>query len=259
MDIIADFIPLGRNNRPAHPMLPIYITIHETGNRSIGADAKMHARYLKGDSAAANSVSWHFTVDDHSVYQHLPVIESAYHAGDGGQGIGNRQSIGIEICVNADGNIEQAKENAQWLVGKLMVDRGILIGNVVQHNHWSGKNCPQTMRETNTWTAFKNGIQKVEANTMTDQTKTWQRYLTTRGYPLNADGDFGQKSLDASMALVKKLDDLVTARNVEIATLKKSIATLTSEKQTLNVNLTAAKVNLSTANAKITAAKLALN
>lgn len=93
-------------------------------------------------------------MDDHEIYHHIPDNEKAWHAGDGSLGTGNLHSIGIELCVNADGDFEQTKKNAAWLVAKLMKDNSIPIGNVVQHNHWSGKNCPQTIRETGTWDAF---------------------------------------------------------------------------------------------------------
>ena len=71
-----------------------------------GADAAAHAA----------PVSWHYTVDDLSIYQHLPDGERAYHAGDGGSGPGNATSIGIEICVDAGGDFEQAKANVAALV-----------------------------------------------------------------------------------------------------------------------------------------------
>jgi hypothetical protein len=252
MEIVQDFIPVGRKNRPAHPMLPTYITVHETGNKSVGANAQMHARYLKGSTANDAPVSWHFTVSSEQIYQHLPVIESAFHAGDGGQGIGNRQSIGIEICVNADGNFEKAKANAQWLIRTLMAERHIKIENVVQHNHWSGKNCPQTMRETNTWKPFIDGIQKVEGNTMTNETKVWQGTLVKAGYPLVIDGNFGPASLSAS-------NSLLTARNVEIASLKKAIegqkkaiADLNAKLSTANVNVITLTANNKTLTTKIT-------
>ncbi|BBP91820.1 hypothetical protein BsIDN1_54380 [Bacillus safensis] len=49
------------------------------------------------------------------------------------------KSIGIEICENADGSFEQAVENAQWLIRKLVEDFGIPLSNVVPHKHWAGK------------------------------------------------------------------------------------------------------------------------
>ena len=54
-------------------------------------------------------MSWHYTVDDHAIVQHLPDYETAYHAGDGKDGPGNTTSIGIEICVNAGGDFAQLR------------------------------------------------------------------------------------------------------------------------------------------------------
>ena len=150
--IISD----GRKNRPGRDTNPdTYITIHETGNAAKGADAAAHGAYL--DSAAGEDalVSWHYTVDDHAIVQHLPDYETAYHAGDGKAGPGNTTSIGIEICVNAGGDFEAAKANAAALVRLLMEEHGIPLDNVVQHNRWNGKDCPKTIRATaGAWEAF---------------------------------------------------------------------------------------------------------
>ncbi|MFP3636962.1 N-acetylmuramoyl-L-alanine amidase family protein, partial [Bacillus sp. SIMBA_033] len=97
-----------------------------------------HASFVKRSSTA---VSWHYTVDENCIYQHLPLNENGWHAG-AGRGTGNMKSIGIEICENADGNFEKAIENAQWLIRQLMQEQGISLSNVVPHKHWSGKECP---------------------------------------------------------------------------------------------------------------------
>src|SRR5690606_26845966 len=68
-----------------------------------------------------------------------------HHAGDG-RGGGNTESIAIEICVNSDGDFRKAVENAAKLTRKIMKDEGISIMNVVQHNAWSGKDCPTFLR-----------------------------------------------------------------------------------------------------------------
>ncbi len=140
MNIIQDFIPASNGNRPGYALTPTYITIHETANTSAGADAAMHARYVKNPTTA---VSWHFTVDDgQTIYQHLPLNENGWHAGDGGSGTGNRQSIGIEICVNRDGDFQQAMRNAAQLTRQLMDQFQVPLDRVVAHQHWSGKRCP---------------------------------------------------------------------------------------------------------------------
>lgn len=152
VSIIEQIISSTNANRPGGNYTKSYITIHETGNKDAGAGAKNHANWLS--NGANGEIGYHYTVDDHEIYHHIPDNEKAWHAGDGGLGTGNLHSIGIELCVNADGDFEQTKKNAAWLVAKLMKDNSIPIGNVVQHNHWSGKNCPQTIRETGTWDAF---------------------------------------------------------------------------------------------------------
>lgn len=147
-DIVKDFIPKGRRNRPGHAMRPFFICIHETGNKSVGAGAKSHARYLKGDAAANTPVSWHFTTDGKESVQHLPLDESGFHAGDG-QGPGNRLSIGIEICVNSDGNWSRTQLNAAKLVVHLIQTVPSLKPFpecMKQHFDFNGKNCPQTLR-----------------------------------------------------------------------------------------------------------------
>lgn len=120
-----------------------YITIHETANTNNGADAEAHADLQSGGNA--RDASWHYQVDDHSAYQSFEEDIQCWHAGDGG-GNGNMKSIAIEICVNKDGNFHQAVMNAASLTAQIMKNNGIPIGNVVQHNKWSGKNCPTYLR-----------------------------------------------------------------------------------------------------------------
>ncbi|WHX46106.1 peptidoglycan recognition protein family protein [Bacillus pumilus] len=150
--IIKDFIPKSNRNRPGNYMKPLYITVHNTANTDKGANALRHVNYVKKPDTAT---SWHFTVDDKVIYQHLPLNENGWHAGDG-RGTGNMKSIGIEICENADGNFEKAVENAQWLIRQLMQDQGIPLTNVVPHKRWSGKQCPRKL--LNRWDSFKAGI-----------------------------------------------------------------------------------------------------
>ena len=153
--IQQDIIPAGRRNRPGGRNPDVYITIHETGNTDAGADAEAHGKYLTGSAGEASLTSWHYTVDDHAIVQHLPDNETAYHAGDGAGGPGNAQSIGVEICVNADGDFGAAKANAAALVRLLMAEHGIPLGNIKQHHDWNGKNCPATIRATpGAWEAF---------------------------------------------------------------------------------------------------------
>lgn len=162
MEIIQDFIPLGNINRPERTNSMEFITIHNTGNTKIGADADNHIGYLKN---LKEKTSWHYTVDDKCICQHLPDNECAFHTGDGfGLKSGNRRSIGIEICMNPDCDLLKATENAVKLTRYLMKKYNIPITNVVQHNKWSGKNCPQMIRagKPYDWNTFINKVMEVE-------------------------------------------------------------------------------------------------
>lgn len=143
-------------------MVPKYITIHNTDNENAGADALGHAAYLKGGSAG--STGWHFTVDDKKIVQHIPCNENAYHAADGAYGPGNTTSIGIEICMNSDGDYAKAEANAIELIRYLMQKYNIPLENVVPHKQWYNKNCPSRILPR--WDAFiltiKAGIKPVQ-------------------------------------------------------------------------------------------------
>lgn len=132
-----------------------YITIHETGNTNEGANALNHAKYINNDS----SDTWHYTVDDTQVIQHFNDSVQCWHCGDG-KGDGNLNSIGIEMCINSDGNINKTIDNTIELVQYLMNKYNISIDNVVQHYKWSGKNCPSNIRSGKpiTWNTFINKI-----------------------------------------------------------------------------------------------------
>lgn len=160
--IIDSILPSGRKNRPGGKNSMEYITVHETGNYAYGADAAAHASYLKTTS---EKVSWHYSVDQAEIYRHIPDNEVAWHAGTSA---GNSRSIGIEICVNGDGDFNRAVENTAELVRYLMELHGIPIERVVQHNRWNGKNCPANLR-LGGWQEFLAKCAKKEVNDMTKQ------------------------------------------------------------------------------------------
>ncbi len=132
--IIQHLIPVSNKlARPQYTMKPEYITIHNTGNP--GASALANSQYV---DTVNNYVSWHFTVGPGEVYQELPITESAWHAGDGAQGDGNRKSIGIEIA-----EVNGSEETAIKFIAQLITATGISVDKVVPHQNWSGKNCPR--------------------------------------------------------------------------------------------------------------------
>jgi N-acetylmuramoyl-L-alanine amidase len=144
-------VPQDHPIRSNQPMQPLWITIHETANTASGANAEMHARYMLSQEAIDRQVLWHATVDQDQIIQHLPWTEVGWHAGDGLHGPGNTQSIGIELCVNADGDFAKTQRLAAQLVAQLIQKLPSFKPFpecVVQHNHWSGKDCPHQLRAT---------------------------------------------------------------------------------------------------------------
>jgi N-acetylmuramoyl-L-alanine amidase len=154
----VDLIPRGRPNRPGTKLDgPRYITIHDTDNAGKGAGAASHARYLKRTTDDGPATSWHFTVDDQGVYQHLPLDEVAWHAGDGHTpGGGNRASLGIKICENSDGDRAKAEDRAAWLTARLLARFSLGLEKVAPHQHWyPEKSCPHILpHRPGGWDAF---------------------------------------------------------------------------------------------------------
>ena len=136
-----------------------YIVIHDTGNSNKGADADAHFRYFNG---ADRQSSAHYFVDDKQVLQLVEDNNASWHCGDGKgkYGVTNVNSIGIEICVNRDGNYKKAVETTIELTKYLMKLYNIPLENVVRHYDSSRKICPASMSANNwkAWDEFKQAL-----------------------------------------------------------------------------------------------------
>ncbi|TDL57833.1 hypothetical protein E2R60_04960 [Paenibacillus dendritiformis] len=143
IEIKQRLLPDGRPNKPSRSMKPQYITIHNTDNAKPDATAEAHASYVINGSGGRQA-SWHFTVDDKEIYQHLRENEQGWHAGDG-SGPGNASSIGVEVCMYLKMKTEQCWQNAAWLVARLLDKHKLGIDRVVPHQKWSGKRCPSQL------------------------------------------------------------------------------------------------------------------
>ena len=164
MQIIERLAPLGCNCRPGIPRTGFMgVTIHNTSNWSNGANALAHANLLR-NGWRDKFVSWHYVVDKDYAVRCIPENETAWCQGDGANGNGNRKTISVEICDNADGNIKQATDNAVELVADILRRNGItnVNGHIFQHNHWTGKDCPYDIRRGNPydWNTFVNKVQE---------------------------------------------------------------------------------------------------
>ena len=131
-----------------------YIVIHDTGNRSAGADAQSYFNYF---NSANRDSSADFFVDDKDIWQVNDYAKYyTWHCGDGKgkYGITNQNSIGVEMCINSDGDYENAYNNLIEVTKYLMDKLNITADYVVRHYDASRKNCPQTFTEER-WNDFK--------------------------------------------------------------------------------------------------------
>ena len=217
-----------------------FITVHDTASGAPSANGRAHANWINSmanDPNSTTTVSWHFTVDENGIIQHLPFDEVGYHAGDGTsvklnytdtlikaenlnckvtisedgffeingnktfieapknneggivknnqlpyQGInvkisnegtyllgntywnnsygilankgGNLNSVGIETCVNYGADYIKTMRINAYLVASLLIRYNLGIERVKQHNFFSGKDCPMTIRHANMWEEF---------------------------------------------------------------------------------------------------------
>ena len=137
-----------------------YIVIHDTQNKSKGADADAHFNYFNGGNRNSSA---DFFVDDEKILQVNDYTKYyTWQVGDGKgkYGITNQNSIGIEICINADGDYDKAFLNAVEVTKYLMKELDIPADRVVRHYDASRKNCPASMC-ANSWAKWKEFKDKI--------------------------------------------------------------------------------------------------
>lgn len=157
-------IKFNRSNRGGTPIK--YIVVHDTGNPSRGANATAHYNYFNGGDRSSSA---DFFVDDTQVlcvndyYKYY-----TWHCGDGHgkYGITNRNSVGIEFCINVDSDRDKTLERTAQLVRELMQELNIPIDRVVRHYDASRKNCPQSM-SGNGWAQWYKFKEKLKGEDLT--------------------------------------------------------------------------------------------
>lgn len=144
------------------------ITIHNTAN---DAPAKNEVSYMKTNN---NEVSFHIAIDDTEAIQAIPFNRNAWHAGDGGNGDGNRNYIAVEICYSKSGGTKftNAENRAVKEVAMLCKQLGFTVNNIKAHRDFSGKNCPHRTDIT----SFKNRVQ-AELNAMNKPNRATYRVI----------------------------------------------------------------------------------
>ena len=70
-----------------------FVTCHDTGDYQFNAE-----QWADEVTTSSRQASWHFTVDDTQIIQHIPLNEVAYHAGDGGR-VYQLRDTGVKYTV----------------------------------------------------------------------------------------------------------------------------------------------------------------
>lgn len=157
----TDFLPTDYAGYSGIERRIRYIVIHETDNYSSTATAKAHDSFLHSEKQKDIPLSWHYTVDENEIYHHLPDDIAGYHASDGMKAKGgNKSGVGIELCVNQGSDFAKTTDNAAKLTAYLLYSYKLDINDVKQHYDFSGKDCPDRLREKDNWESFLSLVQK---------------------------------------------------------------------------------------------------
>lgn len=155
MKVIQNLVPASKyNTKCPYTMQAEAIVVHNTANDATAANEV--AYMIRND----NQVSFHYAIDDKEIVQGIPENRNAWHAGDGGNGPGNRKGLSIEICYSKTGGpkfIEAEKLAAKFIAFKLK-EKGWGIERVKTHQMYSKKYCPRRTLDMG-WQRFINMIQ----------------------------------------------------------------------------------------------------
>lgn len=158
-----------------YKMTPTRIVVHNSAN---DASADEEIKFMHKTKAQGGvQVSYQYAVDDIEVVQGLPENRNGWHAGDG-DGKGNREGIGIEICYSyckkkVNGNwvadeekwnkyyknkFIKAEQNAVELIVDILKRYGWGIDKVTKHQDYMNKYCPHRTLDMG-WDRFLKMIQ----------------------------------------------------------------------------------------------------
>lgn len=137
----------------------LWIVVHESGMPKEKNNAELLAQIqVRNAKQGGREASWNYQVDEGKIYQSFDDSIVCWHASDGTrvEGGGNNNGIGIEMCINSDGNYEGAMRLDAKLIAQLMYKYNLTLDNVKRHFDFAPdkKQCPYYMIETNRWTEF---------------------------------------------------------------------------------------------------------
>ena len=143
----------------------LWIVVHESGMPGVGNNAELLAQIQdRNAKQGGRQASWNYQVDEGKIYQSFDDSIICWHASDGtsSRGSGNSNGIGIEMCINQDGNYDGAMNLNAKLIAHLMLKYNLTLDNVRRHYDFAPdkKQCPYYMIETNRWTEFRELISR---------------------------------------------------------------------------------------------------
>jgi len=150
------FVPPGtgiRYNKGVSPLVIKGVVWHWTANIAKGADAEAHFKYWRTPTTQYGA---HYVVDDKKIIHVVPDNEVVWHAGPAASYTSfiknkfpkgaNSSCIGVEMCVNSDGEWAKTYINAVNLGAYLCINYGWTPDeNFVRHYDCTKKDCPRMM------------------------------------------------------------------------------------------------------------------
>lgn len=130
----------------------VWIVVHESGMVTPGVNAEFLAKSQWNSAyyGTSRNASWNYQVDDGAIYQSYGDDIYCWHASSKR---GNSNSIGIEMCVNPEGDFNVAMRNDARLIAYFLHKYSLGMLNVKQHHDFApdGKNCPENIRNDHRW------------------------------------------------------------------------------------------------------------
>jgi N-acetylmuramoyl-L-alanine amidase len=178
---IVDMLLTNKNARPGTKITPRGLVIHWTANERKGANAVANRNYFNNPTTEASA---HYIVDDKQIVRCLPENEMAYHVGAKQykpeavaklSSYPNNCTIGIEMCVNKDGNFQETYRRTVELAADILKRYGWGVDRLWRHFDITGKNCPAYfvsddfarkytgLTAAQAWAKFKDDVHKLLA------------------------------------------------------------------------------------------------
>lgn len=176
---ITDMLLTNKNARPGTMIIPRGLVIHWTANKRAGANAVANRNYFNNPTTVASA---HYIVDDKQIVRCLPENEMGYHVGaksykpDALQKLSsypNNCTIGIEMCVNQDGDFREMYQRTLELTADILKRYGWGVDKLWRHFDITGKNCPAYfvsddfarrftgLTAAQAWAKFKDNVQQL--------------------------------------------------------------------------------------------------